>query len=174
MPTITAILHTKNDALRLGRCLETLYPCDAIVVIDHGSSDGTARLARQYGARLVEGRDSANQAWAELVAEFAPAEWMLCLEPNESLSESLAASLFEWKLEPVRGRAFSVVVREETKRGWVENDCPETRLVPGDWKRWEGRFPGRCELGCVLEGALLRFAFPESPGNREAAGHTLL
>ena len=53
MPSITALLHTENDALRLGRCLETLYPCDYIHVVDHGSQDGTVPLAREYGARVI-------------------------------------------------------------------------------------------------------------------------
>ena len=54
MPSITAVLHTENDALRLGRALETLYPCDDIVVIDHESRDATVRIARQYGAKVVD------------------------------------------------------------------------------------------------------------------------
>ena len=48
MPSITALIHTSNDALRLGRLLETLYPCDTIVVVDHRSQDKTLRLAREY------------------------------------------------------------------------------------------------------------------------------
>jgi len=46
MREITAVLHTQDDALRIGRCLETLYPCDGILIIDHGSKDGTLRVAQ--------------------------------------------------------------------------------------------------------------------------------
>src|SRR2546429_9337423 len=53
MPSITALLHTENDALRLGRTLETLYPCDDVIVVDHGSRAGTVRPACQDGAREV-------------------------------------------------------------------------------------------------------------------------
>ena len=59
MTSITALLHTKNDALRLGRTLETLYACDDILVVDHGSRDATARVARAYGARIVGARPAA-------------------------------------------------------------------------------------------------------------------
>ena len=31
MPPITALLHTKNDSLGLGRALETLLPCSEIL-----------------------------------------------------------------------------------------------------------------------------------------------
>jgi glycosyltransferase involved in cell wall biosynthesis len=53
MPPITALLHTTNDALRLGRALETLLPCAEIIIVDHHSADATRRIARDYGARIV-------------------------------------------------------------------------------------------------------------------------
>jgi glycosyltransferase involved in cell wall biosynthesis len=60
MASITALLHTHNDALRLGRALETLYACDEILLVDHGSRDDTVRIARQYGAKVVEARPGAS------------------------------------------------------------------------------------------------------------------
>ena len=57
MTSITALLHTENDALRVGRVLETLYPCDQILVVDHGSRDASVRIAREYGARVVDAAD---------------------------------------------------------------------------------------------------------------------
>ena len=53
MPPITALLHTKNDGLRLGRALEMLLPCAEILIVDHHSADATRRIAREYGARIV-------------------------------------------------------------------------------------------------------------------------
>ncbi len=52
MPPITAFLHTHNDARHLGRALESLRPCDEILIIDHGSTDSTLRVAREYGAAI--------------------------------------------------------------------------------------------------------------------------
>jgi len=152
MPTITALLHTENDALRLGRCLETLYPCEEIVIIDHGSCDGTIEVAREYGARVVPFE-------ADFQAEAG--SWLLCLDARESLSESLAASLYEWKSENhENGRAFSVLVREEKENGWIQKQRPQIRLVPHDWKRWEGRFPESDAQASLLEGEVLRFTLP--------------
>src|SRR5579863_9472529 len=94
MVRIAAVVHTYNDALRLGRCLETVYPCDEIVVVDHGSQDRTLQVAREYGARAIVATGGDKKFW-----QPSDAEWILCLDPRESLTESLAASLFEWKAE---------------------------------------------------------------------------
>lgn len=157
MPAITALIHTNNDALRLGRVLETLYPCDEIVVVDRGSRDGTVRVAREYGAQVVTAK--AGVSPAHYVARDYSG-WILCLDPRESLTEGLAASLFEWKTETVPGAAFSVFLREETAEGWIENPVAQTRLVPAGWSRWEKLFPSHDTAAVVLEGELLRFALP--------------
>jgi len=163
MVPIKALLHAHNDVLRIGRCLETLYPCDEIVIVDHGSEDGTLRVAREYGARIVDAAQASDLQVGELqIAGAVREDWILCLDPTESLTESLAASLFEWKSEAVAesASAYSVFLREETSEGWVENPVAQTRLVPANWKQWEGRFPKNEASAQALEGELLRFVLP--------------
>jgi hypothetical protein len=172
MASITALLHTENDALRLGRALETLYACDHILVVDHGSRDATVRVAREYGARVVSAASGVAPADYLLSAPpgsanpgSASAGWILCLDPRESLTEKLAASLFEWKSEAFHAQAsgapaFSVFLREETAEGWVDVPAAQTRLVPQPWKLWKGKFPVHEPSALALEGELLRFAFP--------------
>lgn len=160
MPPITALIHTENDAMRLGRALETLYPCDGIVVVDHGSNDSTVQIARTYGALVVSAQAGASpQTYLRLV----PPGWILCLDPHESLTESLAASLYEWKQLQAgapQGPAFAVFLREETAKGWIEVPAAQTRLVPPTWSRWNGPFPAQEPSALTLEGELLRFIFP--------------
>jgi glycosyltransferase involved in cell wall biosynthesis len=159
MPPITAVLHTHNDAMRLGRALETLCPCDEILIIDHHSTDGTRHVAREYGAKItLASTDSVNDGFVRKMA----IGWLLVLDPRESLTEALSAALFEWKasaIEPA-GSAFSVFRREETSDGWVQHPQPQTRLVPAHWSRWDGYFPRTDPSAVSLDGELLRFAFP--------------
>jgi hypothetical protein len=162
MNRITAVLHTHDDALRLGRCLETLYPCDEILIVDYDSRDRTVQVAREYGARVVDGKAG---EFPNSYLRYSGAEWILCLDPCESLTEGLAASLFEWKLEAVHSSAasspaFSAFLREETEKGWIENPTAQTRLVPAGWNRWEGGFPAMEPSALTLEGEILRFALP--------------
>jgi glycosyltransferase involved in cell wall biosynthesis len=162
MTSITAVLHTHNDALRLGRCLETLYPCDNIVVVDRESRDGTVHIAREYGAQVLPavGASPRDILQAHRSGDWG---WILALDPRESLSESLAASLFEWKAEAhgaTRETPCAVFLREETADGWIQVPIAQTRLVPPAWNRWTGDLPVHDPEAVALEGELLRFVFP--------------
>ncbi len=158
MPPITALLHTENDAIRLGRALEMLYPCDEIVIIDHGSHDGTIKLAHEYGAHVVEAEARALQ---ERYLQHVHHGWILCIDPREAVTESLVATFFEWKSQLAHpSTPFSIHIREETTTGWIARPTPETRLVPANWTRWHGKFPANDPSAVLLEGELLWFAFP--------------
>lgn len=160
MPALAALLHTHNDALRLGRCLETLYPCDEILIVDHGSEDSTIAIARQFGARVIQFSSTAPPVHLQIDASGC---WFLCLDACESLTEALAASLYEWKSrssESLAAPAFSVFLREETAAGWIMHAMPQTRLVPLTWKDWNGGLPMHDYAATTLEGELLRFIFP--------------
>jgi len=158
---LTALLHTHNDGLRLGRCLETLYPCDEIVIVDYGSTDETLSVARTYGAKILRAGSSSRpeQAADDILppAEAIERGWSFRLDPRESLSEALAASLFEWKTAAPdsAAQAFSVFLREETADGWIEISQAQTRLISAGYK-----VPVKSSSAPALEGKLLRFAFP--------------
>jgi glycosyltransferase involved in cell wall biosynthesis len=164
MPPITALLHTKNDALRLGRALEMLLPCAEILIVDHHSADATRRIAREYGARIV----TADASPANHYLNLARHNWIFCLEPVESISESLQGSLFEWNALPghgdgsgvAGGSAFSVFVREQVGEQWLEHSLPQTRLIPRSWSPWQGRLPAHDPSAILLQGKVLRFASP--------------
>jgi glycosyltransferase involved in cell wall biosynthesis len=164
MPPITALLHTMNDGLRLGRALETLLPCAEILIVDHHSTDATLRIALSYGARIVAADgDAAVTDYLGL----ARCDWIFCIEPGESMTEGLQTSLFEWTALPnygdgndaAVGRAFSVRVRQQIGKKWLDLSLPETRLIPRTWNRWRGRLPAPQAYSVPLEGELLRFVF---------------
>jgi glycosyltransferase involved in cell wall biosynthesis len=165
MPPITALLHTSNDALRLGRTLETLLPCAEILIVDHDSTDATRRVARQYGVRFVT---AGSDACSNHHLDLARHDWIFCIEPGESFTEGLQAGLFEWSAQPsdggvsdvAGGSAFSVSVRVQTGESWRDLPALETRLIPRSWSQWHGRLPRHKPSAIALPGALLRFTMP--------------
>lgn len=151
MPKITALIHTCNDAARIGRLLDSLRPCDQVLVIDHNSRDETREIARVHGATVKTSGACLTDARHE---------WLLCLRPTEALSDGLEAALFEWKdQEPGDALGFSVPIREETDSGWQARP-PETRLVNRNRINWATELPPHDPAARPLAGDLLRFCQP--------------
>lgn len=169
MAKITALIHTHNDAERIGRALESLRACDQILVVDHGSTDDTLKLAREHGADVKEGVTGVS---AGVYAIDARHDWILCLLPTESVSEAMEASLFEWKErkldasdDPEKDKeagaqnSFSFQVRLDTAEGWKELGV-HTRLVNRNRINWQGHLPADDPGAEMLAGHLLRFSTP--------------
>jgi hypothetical protein len=158
MPSFTALIHARSgDDRRLGRLLETLRPCDEVLVVNLEEGTEVAEIARQYGATLKQGVPGVAPG-AYLVD--AKNDWILSLLPAESLTEGLEASLFEWKHEEHDAtESFAVTLREETQDGWNVHE-PRTRLVNRTIVNWIGDLPKNEADSRVLEGDLLRFRNP--------------
>jgi glycosyltransferase involved in cell wall biosynthesis len=154
MPGISAIVHTHNDALRIGRLLESLRACDEVIVFDHGSQDGTVAIARAHGARILD----ASGVATESAALRAKHPWILALRPDEAVAELLEAELYELRLEEtVTYPSFAIAVVAETQTGW-EKGVAETRLVPRAYSGWVNDLPAQDGGSRTLEGFLLRFS----------------
>ncbi|MCX7521267.1 glycosyltransferase family 2 protein [Microbacterium sp. STN6] len=98
MTSISVVVPARNDAVMLERCLADLQAGlrlpDEIVVVDNGSTDATAAVARAAGARVVveptvgiwpaasAGYDAASgQLIARLDADSRPGvDWLLRIE----------------------------------------------------------------------------------------------
>ncbi len=161
MLRISALLHTNNDAQRIGRALDSLRPCDEVLVIDHDSQDDTARIARDHGAKVKKAVPGVENGTYALDATH---DWVLCILPCEALSEGLEASLLSWKHQfdgekvdpgPKIG-ALSFPLRRETEHGW-EKAPPQTRLVNRRAINWTTALPPETNGAVVLPGDLLHF-----------------
>ncbi|HKR25884.1 MAG TPA: glycosyltransferase family 2 protein [Acidobacteriaceae bacterium] len=91
--TLSVALITKNEEANLRRTLESVRWAGEVVVVDSGSTDRTAEIAREFGARFMV------EAWRGFVAQknFAIAqctgEWVLALDADEEVSPELAQEI---------------------------------------------------------------------------------
>jgi glycosyltransferase involved in cell wall biosynthesis len=89
----SVVILTLNEEKNLPRCLESTRGLDDIVVLDSGSTDGTAEIAEAAGARVVI-HPFENFASQRNYADHAIAfkhPWVFHLDADEQLTPELAA-----------------------------------------------------------------------------------
>ncbi|WP_115554726.1 glycosyltransferase family 2 protein [Xanthomonas arboricola] len=92
-PRISACIIAFNEADRLRDCLTSLAFCDEIVVVDSGSTDATAAIASAHGARVLQRAFDGYRSQKAYCVARASHDWVLCLDADERISDSLRASI---------------------------------------------------------------------------------
>jgi cellulose synthase/poly-beta-1,6-N-acetylglucosamine synthase-like glycosyltransferase len=155
MPKISALIHTHNNEPTLGRTLESLRCVDEIVIVDHQSTDKTVRIAKQYGARVIHAVAGVDRGAYVVDCKF---DWIFCVRPNETPSEALEASIFDWKAHSeANGAGLTMRLREQKGEAWSQLP-PEMRLADRTKINWPDLFPAAVDEPQLLSGDLLRFA----------------
>lgn len=94
MSTLSVILITKNEAINIKDCLQSVSFADEIIVVDSGSMDGTIEMAKELGAKVVVTPDwpGFGPQKARALA-LATCDWVLSLDADERVDEALAAEI---------------------------------------------------------------------------------
>ena len=144
LPTLTAVIIACNEADRIGNCLRALSFCDAIIVVDGGSTDGTIELARGLGARVVEHKWAGFVAQKRFALSQAEGDWLLSVDADEVVDEQLAQSV---RQAIGRGEhdGYALLRRNiwlgHRLRGGFAWPDRHVRLVRRECARWEGVDP---------------------------------
>jgi glycosyltransferase involved in cell wall biosynthesis len=93
MSQLSAVIITRDAATQLLPCLESLDFCAEILVVDSGSADETVRIAREYGARVIETHWRGFGPQKQFAVKQAAYDWVLCVDADERVSAELAASI---------------------------------------------------------------------------------
>ncbi len=90
---LSVVIITLNAAREIEACLKSVAWADDIVVVDSGSSDDTADIARRHRARVV------HQDWLgygrqkRFAVTQAKHPWVLSLDADERLSDELSEGI---------------------------------------------------------------------------------
>lgn len=96
MSSVSVILITKNEAANIRECIESVSWADEIIVVDSGSTDGTADIARKLGAQVHVHADwpgfgpQKNRALA-----YASKDWVFSIDADERVSPELKAEIVQ-------------------------------------------------------------------------------
>ena len=116
----SVVIITKNAAAQLAPCLESASFADEIVVVDSGSSDGTAEFASLHGARVLQKEWLGFGAQKQFAVEAARHDWVLCLDADERVSEPLRASILAALAAPA-ALAYAMPRRNRFMGRWLRH-----------------------------------------------------
>ncbi|HWP34185.1 MAG TPA: glycosyltransferase family 2 protein, partial [Thermodesulfobacteriota bacterium] len=152
-PTVSAVLITRNEAARIGRCLASLRWADEIVVVDAESDDGTAELAAAAGARVVTRPwpgDFADQR--NFADQQARGDWCFSVDPDEEVTPALVEEVRRLVADPGPYVGFSFRRRERIFGRWIEGGGWGTQRKLRLYRRGAGRWVGVVHERMVLDG----------------------
>jgi glycosyltransferase involved in cell wall biosynthesis len=93
MTVLSAIVITNNEAANIGACLDSVAFCDERIVVDSGSSDGTAAIAQAKGARVVQHDWQGFGTQKNHALSLATGDWVFSIDADERVSPQLAAAI---------------------------------------------------------------------------------
>jgi glycosyltransferase involved in cell wall biosynthesis len=93
---ISVCIVCRNEADKLGPCLESVGWADEILVMDLSSEDDSAIVAQRYGAQIVQREPfPIVEPLRNEIAVAATYDWILALDPDERVTPGLAHALKE-------------------------------------------------------------------------------
>jgi len=127
---LSVVVLTLNEEPNIRRCLASVAWADQVVVVDAGSTDGTAPVARSLGAEVVE------QPWLGFSAQREYAlrlptlrhNWVYFVDADEWVSSRLAAEIAARLVDPLCA-GFAHRLRLVFMGTWIRH-CG---WYPGSW-----------------------------------------
>ncbi len=166
--TLSVALITKNEEANLERTLSSVRCANEIVIVDSGSTDRTAEIARQFGARFFVEDWKGFGAQKNSAIAKCTGDWVLALDADEEVSEPLAQEIRSLLAgQPIHDAYFlprrNFFLGRWIRRGGYYPD-PKLRL----FRRGSALFEGRAvhetmrSTGSTgrLRGDLLHHAYP--------------
>lgn len=136
---------TLNEETNIGRCLESVTGIAAeIVVIDSGSTDRTRQIAESYGACFIHNDWPGMGAQKNVALEHCTQPWVLCLDADEALDETLRARIIDVFEDTPEYDGYAVNRLTWFLGDWVRHAWfPEwrLRLAKRELARWRGVNP---------------------------------
>lgn len=158
---LSAIVIAKNAEETLGECLKSLNFCNEIILVDDHSIDDTVKIAKSFGAKVV---DEISNNFAEnrnIGLKHAKGQWVLYIDTDERVSAELAKNI----QTAIKADAYSAykLQRKNFYLGnhpWPKVEQLERLFLKSSLKEWFGKLhetPRFTGFAATLNGYVLHF-----------------
>jgi len=89
MSKISVVIITKNEAKHIRNCLGSVRWADEIIVVDSGSTDETAEIAKSMGAQVFYHKWEGYVQQREFAIQQTSSEWILVIDADEVVTSEL-------------------------------------------------------------------------------------
>ncbi len=90
---LTVTVITYNESAHIAAALDSVAWADEIIVVDAGSTDGTADIARLKATRVITRGWPGYSAQKNFAAAEASHDWVLSMDADERVTPALAAEI---------------------------------------------------------------------------------
>lgn len=139
MAELSVIIITKNEAANIRACIESVAWADEIVVVDSGSSDGTADICRELGAKVYVHDWPGFGAQKNRALDHATNDWVFSIDADERVTPALKSQLIE-ATESGRANGYYVPRRSQFCGTFIRHSGWYPDYVLRLFRKTSGRF----------------------------------
>ena len=126
---LSVAVITKNEATNIEYCLRSVAWAQEIVVVDEFSSDGTADMAKSFGAKVYQESWKGFSGQKNSAVEKTAGDWVLSLDADERITY------------PLRQEIEETIERKDAFHGYF---IARKNFFSGQWIRHGGWYPDYC------------------------------
>ena len=139
---LTVTVITYNEAEHITAALESVSWADEIIVVDSGSTDGTADLARAKATSVIVRGWPGYSAQKNFAADQASNEWVLSMDADERVTPALAEEIRALLSKEPEARGYRIKRVSRYLGEWIRTTdwFPDYQLRLYDRRagRWNG------------------------------------
>ena len=144
MPKLSVTIITLNEADHIAAAIDSVGWADEVIVIDSGSTEGTADIARATRATVVVREWPGYVEQKNHAATLAANDWILSLDADERIPPALAGEIQGVLRQEPAARAYRIPRVTFHLGRWIRTTdfYPDfqTRLYDRRAARWRGKY----------------------------------
>jgi glycosyltransferase involved in cell wall biosynthesis len=119
---VSIVVLTLNEEINITRCLGSVAWAEQVVVVDSGSTDATVKLAKSFGAEIVEQPwlGYSGQREFSLRLPLLRHDWVYWVDADQWISPQLAAEVSD-RLRAPACAAFTQRLRLVFEGSWIRH-----------------------------------------------------